>query len=587
MAYQGRFDYGAGGFFYTANSNKNVGDPLDKYLSLRPLWDRARAVIQGQRFCKQFDTYIDTNTYGNLLLPFSPSMTQRQYDFYRAEAELPGLVSQYSKALIGGLLRKGVSLSLPEGHPEGAQEWIIEQFTSDNRSMHAFLDEALWEEIQTSRAWIYVDYPTITRELTLEEAKDVKPYPVMLRAESVINWRSGRHPVTGKECVTMFVTRSYMEDFEENKWHPTYKDTVRVHSITSEGYVKIEEYVRNIDDETVPIINGEIQQFYNVEGGGYRSSTNEADNGGFKLTRTINDLLVNGERMMYIPAWPLNGQVEPQEPMLQPLIDREVGLYNKISRRNHLLYGAATYTPVVASDMSDDEFQDLVDSGLGSWLRVRADETITALETPTDALGDMETSITNTIEEMARMGIRLLNPGDNNASSGVALEIRNAAQTGQLSNLNIKISRTMQHIIAFMINWRYDTKYDPSEIDFMLSGDFNPAPLGADWMRLVTEWYQAGVIPRTLFIEIAKQNDIMPNDYDDEEAGAEIEEDGLIVPVREQFDVQVEQQEEAMKVKAKVQGAGSARGVAQGGAQSRPVRERTKAFNDGSGSPQR
>ena len=36
-----------GGIYYTANSNKNVADPLDKYQSLRPLWDRARAVVQG------------------------------------------------------------------------------------------------------------------------------------------------------------------------------------------------------------------------------------------------------------------------------------------------------------------------------------------------------------------------------------------------------------------------------------------------------------------------------------------------------------------------------------------------------------
>ena len=134
--------------------------------------------------------------------------------------------------------------------------------------------------------------------------------------------------------------------------------------------------------------------------------------------------MMNGERMTTIPAFPLNGSVEAIEPMLQPLIDREVGLYNKVSRRNHLLYGAATYTPVVASDMTDEAFETLVSSGLGSWLRVGEGESITALETPTGALNDMETAIMNTISEMARMGIRLLDPEGNNNTSGVALEIR-------------------------------------------------------------------------------------------------------------------------------------------------------------------
>ena len=48
MALNGGLNQGYG-LYYTANSNKNVADPLDKYQSIRPLWDRSRAVIGGQR----------------------------------------------------------------------------------------------------------------------------------------------------------------------------------------------------------------------------------------------------------------------------------------------------------------------------------------------------------------------------------------------------------------------------------------------------------------------------------------------------------------------------------------------------------
>ena len=571
----GRFDYAAGGFYYTANSNKNVADPLDKYQSLRPLWDRARAVVQGQRFAKTFDTYVDTVNYGNLLLPFSPNMTQQQYDFFRAEAELPGLVSQYARTVVGSLLRKGVDIQLPEDAPEGAYEWIMNQFSADGRSMHAFLDEALWEEIQTSRAWVYVDYPVVTQELSREEQLLIKPYPTIVRAESVVNWRTGPHPITGEETLLMWITRAYLTDFTENEFHPNYIDTAIVHEITPEGYFQIRVFERNTDEENVPIINGEIQQYYDVIGGGYESSAQ----GNFTEVRRISELYMNGERMTMIPAFPLNGMIEAQEPILQPIIDREVALYNKMSRRNHLLYGAATYTPVVASDMTDEAFQDLVTAGLGSWLRVGSDESISALETPTQALNDMEVAIQNGIEEMARMGIRLLNPEGNNNTSGVALEIRNAAQTGQLGNLSAKISRSMSEIVTFMINWRYGTDYKFGDINFQLSGDFNPAPLGSDWMRLVTEWYQAGLIPRTLWLEISKQNDIVPNEYDDILGVQEIETDDMIVPVREQFETDTEMKEKDLQAKQ--------RGQSQGGANNKPARERTKTYNDGSGSPER
>jgi hypothetical protein len=47
-------------------------------------------------------------------------------------------------------------------------------------------------------------------------------------------------------------------------------------------------------------------------------------------------------------------------------------------------------------------------------------------------------------------------------------------------------------------------------------------------MRLVSEWYQAGIIPRSVFVNIAKYNDFLPADYDDEEATSEIQTDPLI-----------------------------------------------------------
>jgi hypothetical protein len=85
-----------------------------------------------------------------------------------------------------------------------------------------------------------------------------------------------------------------------------------------------------------------------------------------------------------------------------------------------------------------------------------------------------------------------------------------------------------------MINWRYDLEIKSSDIKFSLSEDFNPAPLGADWLRLVTEWYENGLLPRSTWLQILKQNDIMPPDYNDEEGQQEINDSDLIVTKQEQ-----------------------------------------------------
>ena len=276
----------------------------------------------------------------------------------------------------------------------------------------------------------------------------------------------------------------------------------------------LDYYRKESGSHQVSAINGVIEQEYE-----------DSADGGFVLYDTVYPMKF-GQRLTRIPAFPLNGQIEPIEPVLMPLIDREVSLYNKVSRRNHLLYGAATYTPVVQSDMTDEEFEELVGAGLGTWLRVRKDESITVLETPTGALADMDRAIDATVAEMAKMGIRMLSPEQ--AASGVALEIRNASQTAQLGTMNAKISGSMQEILAFMINWKYDTDYTGNDVQFQLSSDFAATVGGEGAMRLVSEWYQSGIISRETWVNIAKYNDFLPADYNDEEAIEAIQTDPLV-----------------------------------------------------------
>jgi hypothetical protein len=508
-----------------ANTHKRgVETPSASYLSLKPLWKKARAVLQGQAHALAHDDYI-AGDYSNLLIPFSPSMSQAQYNFYKAEAELPGLTTQYSKVLIGALLRKDSQLELPDELGDDAHDWITKDFTLDGQSMFNFLDTAIWEELQTSRAWVYVDRPQVSdaelEGMAPEERDSINPYPVVIQAENVINVQLGVHPVTRIKTLKRWVTRYITEEYtEDNPWHPSFVDTVADHYLDSEGKLVIDYYRKDEGHGNVEAVNGEIRQDYN-----------DSADGGFQKFNTAQPMKF-GERLDFIPAWPLNGQLEPMEPVLMPLIDREVALYNKVSRRNHLLYGASTYTPVVESDMTDEEFEEIVSAGLGTWLRVRAGEGISVLETPTGALADMDRAIASTVEEMAKMGIRMLSPEQ--AASGVALEIRNASQTAQLGTMNTKISGTMQEIIAFMINWKYNTDFTGNDITFKLSSDFSPMVGGEAAMRLVSDWYQSGIISRDTFVSIAKYNDFLPANYDDDEAIQAIQTDPLVNQVADE-----------------------------------------------------
>ena len=486
---------------------KTVADPNASYESLKAIWDKSRAVCSGERFVKDYDGIVDTLSFNNLLIPFSPSMSQQQYNFYKAEAELPGITAQFSKMIVGGLLRKTPVLTLPDNIAEDVHNWIMNEFGKDDCSLSAFLDDALWEEIQTSRAWVFVDYPKLVNpdSLTPEEFLQYKPYPILHKAENIINWRT-RENTFGKTLLDRIIVRGMKESFVKNEFHPTFIETVWVHELNEQGFYQIRIYQRLAEATDVPVVSGQQKQ--------------RTDKVPFELVELIPNIMANGKNLDFIPAWPLNGSINALQPVLLPIIDKEVALYNKLSRRNHLLYGAATYTPVISSDMGDEDFDKIVASGLGTWLKLRQGDTATVLETPTAALQDMDRAIAASIEEMAKLGIRMLTPETD--QSGVALEIRNAAQTAQLGSLNNRISNTVKQIITFMINWRTDAKLKISDVEFSLSADFNAVPLGADWLRLATEWYQQGLIPRSVWLEILKHNDMIPPDYDDAEGQQEI-----------------------------------------------------------------
>jgi len=504
----------------TLTSKSSVGTPTYEYESMVRIWKRCRAILNGELYAKEHDRYIDTVNYTNLLVPFSPRMSSEQYRWYVAEAELPGITSQYAKILTGGLLRKPPEMILPEGVPEGAESWLRNRFTEDGRPLVAFLDAAIWEELSTSAGWVSVDFPVVPNyaDLGPDEKKMIAPYPVLWRAEDVINTQTAVDPKSGRPKLSRVVFRYIDRSYKESDWHPNLA-IVAVDHYLDEGGVYRVQYYKKEGEATVDLINGDLRmtQIFGTELFSNDHWIPEGD---------VITPMMWGEPMTELPIFPINGEVSLEHPMLTPLIDKEIALYNKISRRNHLMYGASTFTPVVFSDMSNEDFASVVNAGLGSWIKLGSGDKIDAFRTPTDALTDMDRAIEANLAEMTRMGVRILAPeGD---QSGVALEIRNSSLTAQLGLLNNKLSATMAEVLKLMLRWRYGKDLDVEELDFQLSADFNPTPLGSEWARLVTEWYQNRLIPRSVWLTVAKQHDIIPNDYDDELGLEEIGQDPLI-----------------------------------------------------------
>ena len=465
-------------------------------LDLYELWRRARAVVEGESAVKDLDSIVDTIRFTNLLVPFNNTQTQAQYDFYKAEAELPGLVSQYVRIIIGGLLRKEPSLTItkPERDVEGLTEEAIalleandiseeviykaikESLVSENNGILSFILRILEEELITSRSAVTI----ALRDSESVTDKNLLAYPVLWKAEEIINWQ------TDDETLTRVVFSYEVEETTDDEYDFNCVTYYQDHFINSFGVYQVDTY--------------------------RETGVTAESNSGYDLHETVVPSL-NGETFDYLPVWFMNDSIEPVIPILTPMVDTELSLYNKMSRRNHLLHGAAAYTPVVFSKISDEDFSAVVAGGLGSWLKFDTDARIDTLTVPTDVLSDMEKAIAQGIEKLGRMGVNLLMGNDKmtNVSSS-ALSVRLSPQVAQLGLLNTKISTNLSEILTLLIRWNFNEEVT---VDFNLSADFNSTPVNSDLLRILGEFHTSNILPRYLFIEILKANDIIPESYDD------------------------------------------------------------------------
>ena len=466
-----------------ANEEKNVASARKEHDDMRPRWEKIRAIAAGETEVKEYDNTVRTSG-GRLLIPFSPTMESDRYQFYKSEAQFLGFTGDFIKSSIGAMLRKEPDIELTEEAPDDAVDWIRNQFTGDDKPLIAFLDEAILDHTLTGNTWVWVDY-----DENLE-----RPIPVLLSGESVINWRIGEHPTAGKGQLVMLVVKTSEAKRGTNEFHDDYIDVVRVHDINEKGQYRLRRFEQNESgkwEETFSIIPTMASAV------GVRSTEEE-------------------DSIPFIPVFPLSGSAGMSSPYIQEFADAEVGHYNANSRRNHLLYGSSSYTPVVTGDLDEVARKLITDAGIGGLWFLPAGATADTLSTPTSQLKDLEAAIAAAKDNMAKLGSRALAPEASSRESGVSLDIRNSTASASLAAYSRRLAASMRQVVTFMVNWRYRVKIDENDVQFTLSTNFTRTSAGDTAVKFALELFKAKIIPAAELIRVCKDNDFLPADLDEE-----------------------------------------------------------------------
>ena len=470
------------------NTEKTVATPRVEHENMQLAWKKIRAAVAGEDAVKAYDAIVSPGN--NLLVPFSTVMVQDQYNFFRSEARFLGFSSDFVRTSVGAMLRKEPEITIPNDDNDEVVDWIRNRFTGNDESLISFLDKAIPDQMQTGNTWVGVDY----------DGDSDKPVPMLFTGETVINWEIGDHPVAGKGVLLMLAVKTAESVAGDNEFHPDEKDVVRVHSLNEKGEYTIRRFEQ--DEKGV----------WDVVSTRIPTKHKNSEKGGFPLD--------------FIPIWSLSGCVGISQPYVQNFVNAEIGHYNANSRRNHLLYGSSSYTPVIIGNLEEGDADKITESGVGTYLFLPEGAKAEILSTPTDALKDLEAAISTEKDNMAKLGARALSPEASSRESGVSLDIRNSTSSASLSAFSRRMASTLRKVVTLMVNWRNGTDIDESDVVFTLSTNFTRPSAGEAAVLFAFELWKAKLITKEYLLRVAKDNDFLP---------ADLVEDGLDKKVVKEF----------------------------------------------------
>lgn len=480
---------------------KTVNTPMGSYKEMKPLWEKMRTAVEGQHAVKKRDRkrFVSlapsTNdakkqdqdlapsiSHAPFLTPFSTTMTAASYYLFQDQSEWPSFISTYVQSMIASLLRSNPEIkinksSIDDELKKKMHDFINNDFAGPDMPLMPFLGDLTKEEIITSAPWVELAYPNLGKKrISQAEKEKISPYPIIHKAENIINYQVSEHPVYKTRVLTRVIVASVVEvPDKDSPWHHDCAYEVKDYHLTTGSKLAVHVY---------------------------RSDTPDGE---YELKTRINPT-INGKRLDYIPIWPVGGSYELVAPKLLPLVDKTIALYQEQSLYRSVLFDQADHTLVLhCDDIDPKQFNEMVKRKGDAWL-VGVDDRVSIVDAPADSLGAFETRVQSGKMDLVRMGMRDMAP-EVSEQSGAALRIRNANQSSNIGSINARVSSTMRVVISHMLNWKFELRGDdvliPSDIDFGMIDDAFDA-LTPELLRLYSEWVTADLLSIEEFSSIVQ-----------------------------------------------------------------------------------
>lgn len=461
-----------------------INSPHPEYSTMEPKWKRCRDVSAGQDA---------VHTAGESYLPKLKDQSDADYKAMVMRSTFYNATWRTISGLIGMMLRVPPVIDVPE-----TVKPLLDDVDAAGEPMQLFMQDICENALTVGRLGVLVDVPAITAQpgkpATMADAKaqNIRPTMQLYRAESIINWRTGR--VNNKTVLTMVVLK-------ECEWVPadaySGKEEDRWRELTLENNVY---RVRMWKRKAAP------------QGGQVPNLTDQFEQVGQDVFPVMNGKTMNLIPFVFLGTDDMTCDVD--EPPLIDLVDVNLSHYRTTADYAHGCHFTGLPTLFLAGFKADEEADGTPKKVyIGSEAAIvssNADAKASFVEFTGQGLTALKDKLDREEQQMAILGARMLEAQKKQAESADGSSIRRKGEESMLSSVAQALSLGMTQALKWFVMFTGTTAVDSVKAE--LNRDFYPARIAApELTAMVSAWQLGAISDQTLFTNL-QRGDIIAQD---------------------------------------------------------------------------
>ena len=448
-----------------------------QYRKFAPLWKRCRDVIEGSDAVKKGR---------ELYLKRLPGQSIDAYEHYLERAIFFNVAGKTLELYLSLIFSKAAAIhGIPEESP------LLTDCDLKGNTLEEFMEETTAETLTVGRCGVLVDYSgTIEAGMSLADAErgEARPYLVRYPAESILNWRQGRHG--GKTLLDRVVL----------------KETTSEDNAEADDSLQYRELLLEHETYTVRIWKKTQEEQWAVE-------------------KTIIPLL-HGMPIRHIPFYfidPLSGTPECKKPPLLDLVDINLGHYRTMADLEHGRFHSGLPTPIFAGF----NFQEGETIKLGSTEGICSnmpDAKAYYLEFSGRGLEALEKAAQQKEAWMIQLGAGLIDSYQKTQEAAQTLMIRRSGANATIGRIAMAVSESMTKALKFLCTW---AGMHAEDVKIQLTTEYLPESVNPQEIAILLQAVQSGNYRRIDWLYRLKNAGIIGQDAKPEKIDAELEKNSV------------------------------------------------------------